>query len=305
MTAYAKLKARIDRGETIILDGGTATDIQARGAVMSGTTWCADANAEHGDIVRAVHRDYIAAGADVIAANTYAASALLMNACGRDADIAVLDRLAIEHARAAANGTQVCVAGSMSTMRPMEEGSDRNNLSREWPQAVARALFANKVQVLKNNGVDLIMMEMMRDTDYAVYACEAALDTGLPVWIGLSAEPNGRGGLQGWGREDCAFEDIAATLAALKPDVMNIMHTSPNDTDAALAILKKVWSGPIGTYPESGYFKSPDWSFVDIIAPEALVEWSKGWQAKGVTLFGGCCGIGPQHIKVLAQEMRS
>jgi hypothetical protein len=77
--------------------------------------------------------------------------------------------------------------------------------------------------------------------------------------------------LQGWGRADCRFEDIVTRLAALKPDVMCIMHTSPNDTGEAIDILRKHWSGPIATYPECGYFKSPDWEFVDVIAPADLV----------------------------------
>ena len=40
-----------------------------------------------------------------------------------------------------------------------------------------------KADNLAESGVDLIMMEMMRDTDYALFACEAALTTGLPVWV--------------------------------------------------------------------------------------------------------------------------
>ena len=52
---YDLIRAKLARGETIILDGGTGTDIQRRGAAMSGDTWCADANLTHPDAVRAVH----------------------------------------------------------------------------------------------------------------------------------------------------------------------------------------------------------------------------------------------------------
>ena len=47
------------------------------------------------------------------------------------------------------------------------------------------------------------------------------------------------------------------------------MHTSPDDTDEALQILRKYWDGPIGTYPESGYFRMPDWQSV----------WLVGWRS--------------------------
>ena len=53
--SYARVADKLQRREVIILDGGTGTDIQRRGAPMSGDTWCADANLTHPDIVRAVH----------------------------------------------------------------------------------------------------------------------------------------------------------------------------------------------------------------------------------------------------------
>ncbi len=117
-------------GQTIILDGGTGTDIQRRGVPMSGETWCADANLTHPGTVRAVHEDYIAAGADIIIANTFATSALLFNNLKRDDDLLEIDRVAVKIAQTAvaAQKKQVAVAGSMSTMRPMVTGSDRNNL---------------------------------------------------------------------------------------------------------------------------------------------------------------------------------
>ena len=301
---YKNIQEKLDKGQTIILDGGTGTDIQRRGAPMSGETWCAEVNLTHPDIVRAVHEDYIRVGADIITANTFATSALSFNAFGRDDDLLKIDARAVAIAMQAAAGKPVAVAGSVSTMRPVQAGSDRTLKQREWPETQARELFRRKVENLAAAGVDLLMMEMMRDTDYSVYATEAAIATGLPVWVGISAERRADGKLSGFGREDQLLDDVAKRLAATKPSVISIMHTSPNDTDEALQILRKHWDGPIGTYPESGYFKMPDWQFVDIIAPAELVSKSRGWKAQGVTIFGGCCGVGPDHIAALAQEFK-
>jgi homocysteine S-methyltransferase len=249
-------------------------------------------------VVSDVHADYIKAGADIIIANTFATSALLFNALDRDDELLTIDKAAVKIAKDAAKGHDVAVAGSMSTMRPVVAGSDRTSKQREWPEAEARALFKRKADNLAAAGVDFIMMEMMRDTDYSVWATEAAQATGLPVWIGISVERHD-GKLTGFGREDQDFNTVARVLSALKPDVISIMHTSPNDTDEAIDILRKHWKGPIGAYPESGYFKMPDWTFVDIIPPEELVKRSGAWKKKGVTAFGGCCGLGPEHITAL------
>ena len=301
---YDVIRKKLARGETIILDGGTGTDIQRRGVPMSSSTWCAEANVSHPEVVRAVHEDYIRAGADVIIANTFATSALLFNALGRDSEMLEIDRAAMAIAKAAAKGHHVAVAGSMSTMRPVAPGSDRTLKQREWPEAQARALFKRKADNLAAAGADFIMMEMMRDQDYSVWASEAAMATGLPVWIGISVERHGSR-LTGFGREDQSLDDVARVLSGLKPEVISIMHTSPNDTDEAIDILRRHWKGPIGAYPESGYFKMPEWTFVDIIPPEELVKRSRTWKRQGVTAFGGCCGLGPEHIKALSEAFKS
>ena len=298
---YDHIRDKLARGETIILDGGTGTDIQRRGVPMSSSTWCAEANLSHPDVVGEVHSDYIKAGADIIIANTFATSALLFNALGRDEELLEIDRAAVAIAKKAAAGHRVAVAGSMSTMRPVVAGSDRTSKQQEWPEAKARALFKRKAENLAHAGVDLIMMEMMRDQDYSVWATEAAMATGRPVWIGISVERQKDGKLTGFGREDQPFDGVARALSALKPDLISIMHTSPNDTDEAIDILRKHWKGSIGAYPESGYFRMPEWTFVDIIPPEELVAKSRAWKKKGVNAFGGCCGLGPDHIKALAE----
>ena len=303
---YRHIQKKLDSGEAIILDGGTGTDIQRRGVPMSGETWCADANLTHPDTVQAVHEDYIAAGADIIIANTFATSALLFNNLSRDDDLLEIDRVAVEIAKDAVTATkkQVAVAGSISTMRPMVTGSDRNNLDLFWPEAEARRLFQRKADNMAKTGVDLIMMELMRDCDYALWATEAAMATGLPVWVGVSAERSDDGALVGFGRPEFLFEDVVKTLAATNPSVISVMHTSANDTADAIEVVRRHWNGPLGTYPESGYFKSPDWVFVDVISPEDLVQHSRAWKTEGVTLFGGCCGIGPDHIAALTKEFK-
>jgi len=299
---YDRVAQKLKAGQIIILDGGTGTDIQRRGAPMSGETWCAEVNLTHPEIVRAVHEGYISAGAEIITANTYATSAPLFNALGRDDDLLNIDRAAVRIAREAAKGTDIAVAGSISTMRPIVAGSDRIDLSREWPESEARRLFRRKANGLSSAGVDFLLMEMMRDGDYAVWATEAALETGLPVWVGVSAEHRSDGKLVGFGRSDWPFEDVVQQLVATKPEAICVMHTSPNDTDDALQVVRNYWSGPLGVYPESGYFKMPDWQFVDVISPAELVAKSRAWKAQGVSIFGGCCGIGPEHIAALARE---
>lgn len=301
---YEMIEEKLRAGRLILLDGGTGTDIQARGVPMDGDTWCAEVNITHPDVVRSVHADYIRAGAEVITANTYATSPLLFNSLGRDEDMLKIDKAAVKIAREAREELDVgnvAVAGSFSVMRPTTQGTDRTAVWQEWPKAEAVDLMRRKADGLAEAGCDLIMMEMMRDRDYSLWATEAAVATGLPVWVGIAVEKKEDGRLLGFGRGDWVLDDIVPALMSTGAKVCSIMHTSPNDTDEALPIVRKHWSGPMGAYPECGYFKMPDWQFVDIIPPEELVAKAHDWYAQGARLLGGCCGIGPKHIKALAE----
>ena len=99
-------------------------------------------------------------------------------------------------------------------------------------------------------------------------------------------------------------DDVVRVLAATGPAHISIMHSSSSDTADAIDIVKRHWQGPLGAYPESGYFKMPEWSFVDLISPDDLVDRSSGWLGQGVTTFGGCCGLGPEHIAALAKRFK-
>lgn len=305
---YDSLRSKLARGETILLDGGTGTEIQCRGAPMSGQTWCAEVNLSHPDIVRRVHVDYIRAGAEVVTANTFATSPLLFNALGRDEEIATIDAAAVRLAREAveeAGREGVMVAGSFSTMRPVQQGSDRTSLTRNWAESDARPLMRRKAEALAAAGVDLIIMEMMRDVDYSLWATEAAVATGLPVWIGISVEQREDGQLSGFGRKDMPLDRVAPRLASLGGEACLVMHSDLAATTAALDTVRRHWKGPLGAYPESGYFEMPDWKFVDIVAEDRFVEECLGWRDQGATIFGGCCGIGPSHIGALGRALRT
>ncbi len=83
--------------------------------------------------------------------------------------------------------------------------------------------------------------------------------------------------------------------------VINVMHSPIEDTAAGISTVRGHWSGPIGVYPESGYFIMPNWQFVDVIEPADLVREAQAWVDQGVQLLGGCCGLGPKHVTALKE----
>jgi S-methylmethionine-dependent homocysteine/selenocysteine methylase len=190
---YDHIRKKLSAGDLVILDGGTGTDIQRRGVKMDSEVWCAEANLTHPDVVRSVHEDYIKAGADVITANTYASSPLMFHARGRS-DLIEVDTAAMREARAAADAADrpVAVAGSISVMRPHVAGTDRFDDAIGFDETQMRAFYRQKAENLKACGADLIVLEMMRDSKFSAWATDAAIDTGLPVWVGIAVERNAK-----------------------------------------------------------------------------------------------------------------
>ncbi len=303
---YEPLAHKLAAGETILLDGATGTELQRRGVPMDDEVWCATANLSAPAAVQAVHADYIRAGAEVITANTFATSPLLFNALGRDGEIGAIDGAAVKlaHQARAETGAAVAIAGSFSVMRPVAKGTAVAGESPRWSERQARPLMQAKAEGLAQAGCDLILMEMMRDCDYSVWATEAAVATGLPVWVGIAVERRADGRLAGFGRHDWALEDIVAPLMAGGPVACLIMHSDIDLTAAALEVVKSRWPGPLGAYPESGYFEMPEWQFVDIIGADKFVTHCLQWRRQGATILGGCCGIGPEHIAALAAALK-
>ena len=80
--AMHAIQRKLATGETIILDGATGTELQRRGAPMNDDAWCAVATASHPELLRAIHEDYIRAGADIVTANTFASARHLLERAG-------------------------------------------------------------------------------------------------------------------------------------------------------------------------------------------------------------------------------
>lgn len=294
---------RLQRGEIVLLDGGTGTELERRGAAMHPEAWCGPATLENVDLLEDIHRDYIAAGASVITANTYASSRLMLEPAGYADRFEEINRAAVAaalRARETSGRTDVLVAGSLSQMCPVTANSDCPDLDRAPSTEVMRDAFHELANLLRDAGCDLILLEMMYYPERISLALEAALATGLPVWIGFSVRRDDSGKIVGFAPEQSIpFGDILTTLRGADVQAAGLMHSPSDIIGEALAMLHGTYRGPLLAYPDSGYFRMPHWQFEDVIEPEALVEFARSWVDDGVQILGGCCGLSPQHIDAL------
>jgi len=299
----SQLRERLARGEIVLLDGATGTELERRGATMSGGAWCALATETDPDILMSVHEDYIRAGADVITANTFSNARQMLEQAGAGEKAADLTRKAVEIAlRArdkAAAGRDIAVAVSLSHQMPMVPGAARDDPElRPSPEEVL-ANFREVVETGAAAGADMVMLEMMSRPIHIAPAIQAADESGLPYWCGTSARLQD-GEIVSYVWESFPYAESVAAVLKGRPDVIGVMHTNVSATGPALEILRSQWDGPMMAYPDSGFFKMPQWQFTDIIEPDDLAHEAEAWRSMGVTVFGGCCGLGLEHIRALA-----
>ena len=298
---YELIKERLDAGDIIILDGATGTELQRRGASMDAAAWCGPATLDHDQLLRDIHGDYIRAGADVVTANTYASSRLMLGPAGLADRVVEINTRAVEAALAAREAAgavgRVAIAGSLSHMVPVGSGTAVVDASRVPSVGEISDAFHELAGILRAAGVDHIMLEMMYNPTRAPLALEAALSTGLPVWFGMSARRDGRGAVISFDQlEDHPLDAIIDLIPAEGVDVAGFHHTSAEITGEALTLLRDRFAGPLMAYPDSGYFEMPDWQFVDTIDPARLEAFFGEWIGLGVQVIGGCCGLTVEHV---------
>jgi homocysteine S-methyltransferase len=293
------VQQRLDRGEVLILDGATGTELERRGVPMDDAAWDAAALLTHPDTVREVHEDYVRAGADIIITNTFATARHVLEPAGMGERFHELNTRAVALAKEArenvADGS-VFIAGSISTFTAWydygyEPGAER-----------AQANYREQAEVLAASGVDMIALEMMRDIEQTSYALEAAMTTGLPVWIGFSCKTTDEGAVVLWDGDHTLTEALEQ-IPPLGTSLVSIMHTLTEDTSATLQEVNAHWSGPLGAYPHSGEFIMPNWQYIDMISPKDFAAEARLWLEIGAQLIGGCCGIGPEHIRLLKERL--
>lgn len=307
--SYVAIERRLASGGVVILDGGTGTELERRGARMDTNAWCGPATIENIDILEGIHRDYIAAGADVLTANTYATSRLILAHAGIGDAFEQINRTAVaaaKRARETSGRDDVAIAGSISHTIPRPNGELYVDRVVTPEFGVMRDSFGELAEFLSEEGCDIILVEMMYHPERMKAAFDAAAATGKPMWAGLAARRGSDGRILSFAKyADIPFEETVKILADYDLAAAGIMHTPSDVVDEALAIVRTVYDGPLMAYPDSGYFKMPHWQFEDIIAPDDLARFAGQWRDGGAQIIGGCCGLGPEHIAAVAGLKRA
>jgi homocysteine S-methyltransferase len=250
-------------------------------------------NVSHADLVRSIHRAYIAAGADIIETNTFGASPPRLARYGLADQAQELNRAGARLAREArdhASRSGLLVAGSISPATPA-------GLGHRLGARELRDAFRAQIEALYEGGVDLLLFETFGSLAELVEALSVAQSLGgLPVIAQMTFVEDGRtlGG--------DSPEEVATTLTNLGVAALGANCTlGPQGLLDVLAELARSTSLPLTAQPNAGPPTLADGRFQYTSSdPAYFGRQARRFVELGATLVGGCCGTTPAHIEAVA-----
>ena len=296
MTATQTLSA-ILAARPVLLSGACGTEILRRGVPTPLPLWSAAALLDAPEVVREVHRDHVAAGADVATANTFRTGRRVVAAARVPCSARDLTKRAVALARegvaAARAGRPVLVAGSMA---PVADCYRPDLVPPE--DATLRAEHGIHAGNLVAARADFVLVETMNTVREAVAALRACAAAALPAAVSfvcmegarlLSGEP---------------VAEAARAVRSLSPLAI-LVNCCPVDvaTEALAALAPAAGGIPFGAYA-NGLGRADDaqgWTFETGtgVGAAAYAEAARGWLALGARWLGGCCGTTPEHVRSL------
>jgi methionine synthase I (cobalamin-dependent)/5,10-methylenetetrahydrofolate reductase len=279
------------KGPIIVCDGAMGTLLYSRG--VSYQHPFDELNLSNPQIVRQVHLDYIAAGAEIIETNTFGANRYRLSEHGLEDRVREINLAGAKAAREARDiaGKQIFVAGSMGPFgQPMEP------LGSISVQETFDA-FREQAEGLLEGGVDLFIVETQRNlekTKQAVLAVKSICDS--PVVAMMTFTEEGRT-LRG-----STPEQVARELTELGVDAVGAnCSMGPQMMLDIIAEMREHTNLPLAAMPNAGLPRFVDGRYIYITTPDYMASQTGEFANLGVRLIGGCCGTTPEHIKAMAQ----
>jgi methionine synthase I (cobalamin-dependent) len=273
-----------------VVDGGWSTMLHARGVPADQPAELG--NLTHPEQVVQLGRDYIAAGARVLTTNTFGATPILFQHRGVSADWREITLAGARLARKAVGGKRVLVAGSIGP-------SGRMLAIRESAEADLAVTFVERVRLLAEGGADLLLLETFSELRELLLALRSISEAvRLPVIASLSFD-------SGPQRTRTLLGDEASTCAeALDQAGADVIGCNCGGGAAhalpAVVALRAHTRRPLWVKPSAGLPDLEDGRAVYRHTPEEFAGHCHKLIEAGANFVGGCCGVGPQHIRRLA-----
>jgi methionine synthase / methylenetetrahydrofolate reductase(NADPH) len=278
----------------VLCDGAMGTLLYAKGVFINR---CYDElNLSQPDLIRAIHHDYLQAGAEIIETNTFGANAFRLVRHSLADKVEEINRMGARLAREAAKSFDVWVAGSVGPLGTRIEPLGKTSFEE------ARQAFREQIAVLAEAGVDLLILETFGYLEELHQAVQAAKDVaaGLPLVVQVTIDEDGNcldgsdpetfvPRLEDWGTDVIGCNCSVGPVAMLE----------------AIERVRSATSLPLSAQPNAGIPRSVEGRNIYLCSPEYMASYARKFVAAGVRIVGGCCGTTPDHIRAMKSALRA
>lgn len=303
----------LEHQDGLILDGGLATELEARGYELNDRLWSARLLLEAPDVIRDVHKAYFEAGADCGISASYQATIPGFLEVGATE---VTARELLEHsvqlvieardqfwaARPNRKGRlRPIVAASIGPYGAfLADGSEYHG-SYDLKEDELVAWHRSRWHILANSGADLLACETIPSFDEARALSRLLSETSsVPAWFSFSCRDGKRIS------DGTPIRRLGSWLAG-KAQILalGINCTSPRFIPSLLEELRRETDKHIVVYPNSGEsYDVATRRWVGLSDAAEFGTFSREWRRAGAAMIGGCCRTGPDHIRQIADRMR-
>jgi S-methylmethionine-dependent homocysteine/selenocysteine methylase len=325
---YVNLEEGWRAGRPAVMDGGIGSELQAMGYPPADSktpvnyTWGTMALYEAPELVKAMHRRYVDAGADILLTDTF-----LFHRCvimEQDGDLDVPPgtwqekaRLAVRLAReAATEGGRPDVAVVFCMMIQDEakqwwsyngpSAPDRGTENWEWQ--VGLDYLRDLSAALDSEPPDAFLVELAPPItpELSFPHFETLVATGIPTWVAYRRTVEGPVGIFGEDKpkDGDLFGRAARCLEEIGVGALLVHCLPPEKAHGVAPWLRDYTSLPLGVYPNNGRYDMWKWEWSHTVSPEELAEHARGYAAEGMSIIGGCCGTRPEHIAAIARALK-
>jgi 5-methyltetrahydrofolate--homocysteine methyltransferase len=280
----------------ILADGGMGTMLMAAGLLFGDPPEQWNVLPDKRQHVRAIHRGYLDAGAQIILTNSFGGSPFRLKLHNLQGRVFELNRAAAELARAEAGETAV-VAGSIGPSGELFEPMG----SLTYDAAVEG--FAAQVAGLAAGGVDVFWIETMSDLNEVRAAVEGARRAApdLPIVATMTFDTRGFT-MMGVSPAEAAEALAALGLAAVGGNCGN----GPAEIEAVIYAMHEAQPDiPLVAKSNAGIPEFVDGQAVYSGTPDVMADYARRVRAFGATIVGACCGSTPDHIRAMREALRA
>jgi len=273
------------RSKIVLFDGAMGTMLQQRGLEPGALPELL--NLEHPQVVTAIHREYVEAGADVITANTFQAHELKLEGHGSVEEVVAAGVSCAKAAGARLVALDVGPLGQL--MEPL--GTLRFERAYE--------VYKRQMEAGEKAGADLVIIETVSDIFEAKAAVLAAKEnTKLPVICSLTFQEDGRTFV------GCDPLTTVITLQGLGVDALGVnCSLGPAQLRPVVEEMLRYAKVPVILQANAGLPRLQGEAMAYDVTPEEYVRQVMALVRRGVRIVGGCCGTSPEYIRLLRREI--